>query len=116
MYVLEAKNIVKNFPGVKALQNVDFALEKGEVHALVGENGAGKSTLVKILTGIYQPEAGEIVVNGKRFSSIPSTQAAFDIGISVIHQELNLMPHLDVAKNIFIGRFPKKIYTNLKKP
>ena len=107
MIVLEAKRIIKEFPGVKALQGVDFTLEHGEVHALVGENGAGKSTLVKILTGIHQPNSGTIVVGGRECAEIPNAKAAFDMGISVIHQELNLMPHLDVATNIFIDRMPR---------
>ena len=106
MLVLEAKGIVKDFPGVKALQGVDFDLEEGEVHALVGENGAGKSTLVKILTGIHQPDAGTIQIGDKAVPSIPNAAAAFSMGISVIHQELHLMPHLNVATNIFIGRMP----------
>lgn len=107
MYVLQAKGIVKTFPGVNALQDVDFSLGANEIHALVGENGAGKSTLVKILTGVYQPDAGTIETAGKVLNEIPNTKSAFDLGISVIHQELNLLPHLDVATNIFIGRLPR---------
>lgn len=106
MHVLEAKGIVKNFPGVKALKGIDFDIEEGEIHALVGENGAGKSTLVKVLTGILQPDAGTITLGDKTISSIPNAAAAFSMGISVVHQELNLMPHLDVATNILIGRMP----------
>lgn len=108
MYVLEARGIVKTFPGVKALQNVDFALEEGEIHALMGENGAGKSTLIKVLTGVYQADGGTIIVNGQSFKTIESAKMAFDLGISVIHQELNLLPHLDVATNIYVGRLPVK--------
>ena len=107
MYVLEAKGIIKTFPGVKALQDVDFALEPQEIHALMGENGAGKSTLVKVLTGVYQADGGTITLGDKVLQRIETTKQAFDLGISVIHQELNLLPHLDVATNIYIGRLPK---------
>lgn len=108
MYALKATGIVKNFPGVKALQDVDFTLESNEIHALMGENGAGKSTLVKVLTGVYQADGGTIEVDGKVLTRIENTKAAFDLGISVIHQELNLLPHLDVATNIYVGRLPKR--------
>ena len=107
MYVLEAKGIMKTFPGVKALQDVDFALEPQEIHALMGENGAGKSTLVKVLTGVYQADGGTNTLGDKVLQRIETTKQAFDLGISVIHQELNLLPHLDVATNIYIGRLPK---------
>ena len=107
MYVLEAKGIMKTFPGVKALQDVDFALEPQEIHALMGENGAGKSTLVKVLTGVYQADGGTITLGDTVLQRIETTKQAFDLGISVIHQELNLLPHLDVATNIYIGRLPK---------
>ena len=107
MYVLEAKGIMKTFPGVKALQDVDFALEPQEIHGLMGENGAGKSTLVKVLTGVYQADGGTITIGDKVLQRIETTKQAFDLGISVIHQELNLLPHLDVATNIYIGRLPK---------
>ena len=107
MYVLEAKGIMKTFPGVKALQDVDFALEPQEIHALMGENGAGKSTLVKVLTGVYQADGGTITIGDKVLQRIETTKQAFDLGISVIHQELNLLPHLVVATNIYIGRLPK---------
>lgn len=107
MYALKASGIVKKFPGVNALQDVDFSLEFNEIHALMGENGAGKSTLVKVLTGVYQADGGTIEVGGKTLSKIDNTKMAFDLGISVIHQELNLLPHLDVATNIYVGRLPK---------
>jgi len=100
---VELQGIDKAFPGVLALRNVDFELRVGEVHALMGENGAGKSTLMKILTGVYQPDAGKILMGGKEVS-IPDPRHAQDLGISIIHQELNLMNHLTVAQNIFIGR------------
>jgi len=98
--------IAKRFPGVNALEDARFDLRPGEVHALVGENGAGKSTLMKILAGIYQPDAGRILFNGE-VVEIPSPRAAQQLGVSIIHQELNLMPHLTVAQNIFIGREPR---------
>ncbi|MDE2383013.1 MAG: sugar ABC transporter ATP-binding protein [Alphaproteobacteria bacterium] len=105
--VIEARDIEKSFPGVHALRKVSFDLLPGEVHALMGENGAGKSTLMKILTGVYQPDGGEILVDGKPVT-IPNPRAAQDLGISIIHQELNLMNHLTAAQNIFIGREPRK--------
>ena len=83
-----------------------FELRPGEVHALVGENGAGKSTLMKILAGVYQPDAGEIRFKGEPVQ-IANPRTALDLGISMIHQELNLAPHLTVAQNIFLGREPR---------
>lgn len=96
-------HITKRFPGVLALSNVDFALRKGEVHALLGENGAGKSTLMKILSGVYQPDEGDIIFEGQpvTFANPLSAQSA---GITIIHQEFNLFPELTVEENIFIGR------------
>lgn len=101
--LLEMKGISKRFRGVQALNGVNFDLRKGEVHALVGENGAGKSTLMKVLTGIHQPDAGEIFYLGKPYAvkNIGESQA---LGISMVHQELNMMNDLTVAQNIFIGR------------
>jgi ribose transport system ATP-binding protein len=101
------EGIEKSFPGVHALSDCRFDLLAGEVHALVGENGAGKSTLMKILAGVYSKDAGRIVVKGREVD-IPNPRAAQHLGISMIHQELNLMPHLTVAQNIFIGREPRK--------
>lgn len=105
--VVEMRGIDKSFPGVRALQSARFDLRAGEVHALMGENGAGKSTLMKILTGVYQPDAGDIRVEGQSVS-LPDPQAAQSLGISIIHQELFLMNHLSAAQNIFIGREPRK--------
>ena len=105
-YLLEMKNICKSFPGVKALQKVDFQLKSGEIHALLGENGAGKSTLIKVLGGIYHPEEGQIWIDGKEVA-ITGVNSARDNGISIIHQELVLVPHMTVAENIFLGREPK---------
>ncbi|HCE45165.1 MAG TPA: sugar ABC transporter ATP-binding protein [Lentisphaeria bacterium] len=106
--LLEAKGIVKTFPGVKALSGVDFSVSAGEVHALMGENGAGKSTLVKIITGVYRKDAGEIIFNGKSISP-GSTLEAEQCGISTVYQEVNLVPELSVAENICLGRQPKKL-------
>ncbi|HOC14441.1 MAG TPA: ATP-binding cassette domain-containing protein, partial [Propionicimonas sp.] len=104
--LLEARGVGKLFPGVRALNNVDFVLRGGEVHALVGENGAGKSTLMKIFAGLYQPDGGEVRLRGDRIV-LPTPLSAHHAGISVIHQEFFLMNHLTVAQNIFIGREPK---------
>ena len=104
-YLLEMKNINKSFPGVKALQGVNFQLLPGEIHALLGENGAGKSTLIKVLGGIYIAEEGEILIDGKPVV-IDGVHAARENGISIIHQELVLVPHMTVAENIFLGREP----------
>lgn len=107
--VLEMRHIYKTFPGVKALQNVDFTLKKGEIHALMGENGAGKSTLIKVLTGVEEFETGEIRMNGCDGKIVNhSPQEAQNRGISTVYQEINLCPNLTVAENLFIGREPKK--------
>jgi len=103
--ILEVEGVSKSFPGVKALDKVSFDLRRGEVHALVGENGAGKSTLMKILSGVYQPDSGTIRLKGTEVRFRDSTHAR-DSGIGIIYQELNLIPHLSVAANIFIGREP----------
>ncbi len=105
--VLELRGISKRFPGVVALDDVSFDLRAGEVHVLVGENGAGKSTLVKILSGIYQPDAGEILLDGRPVT-LPDPHAAQELGISTVHQELNLVPHLDVGRNMYLGREPMR--------
>jgi ribose transport system ATP-binding protein len=106
--LLEMADVTKTFPGVVAVDGVDFDVRYGEVHALVGENGAGKSTLIKILGGVYELERGSIVFDGRRtfFTSTHQSQMS---GISVIYQEFNLIPDLSVAENIFIGREPKRI-------
>ena len=103
--VLSMRGISKTFPGVKALSNVDFTLCKGEIHALMGENGAGKSTLVKVLTGVYTMDSGEIRIEGiDNAVSIRSPQDAQNLGISTVYQEITLCPNLTVAENMFIGR------------
>lgn len=104
-YILEMENITKEFPGVKALDNIQLKVRKGTVHALMGENGAGKSTLMKIIFGIYTPSAGTIKFKGKELK-ISGTKEALSNGISMIHQELSPVPHMTVAENIFLGREP----------
>lgn len=106
-YVLELSGICKSFPGVKALDGVNLKIEKGKVHALMGENGAGKSTLMKIIDGIYQPDAGTIRMYGQEIK-IHGPRDAIAKGISMIHQELNPVPHMTIAENIFLGREMKK--------
>ena len=105
--ILTMKGIDKSFPGVHALDHVDFEVRKGEVHALMGENGAGKSTLMKVLTGIYTKDSGTITYEGKEVT-FANPRAAQQAGIVIVHQELNMMGHLTVAQNIFIGREPRK--------
>ncbi|NLD47249.1 MAG: sugar ABC transporter ATP-binding protein [Clostridiaceae bacterium] len=106
--ILTMRRITKNFPGVKALDNVDFTLRSGEIHALMGENGAGKSTLIKVLTGAEEFEAGEIRIEGIKHPVINhSPQEAQSNGISTVYQEINLCTNLTVAENFFIGREPK---------
>jgi simple sugar transport system ATP-binding protein len=105
--IVTMKGISKSFPGVQALENVDFTLRRGEIHALVGENGAGKSTLIRILTGAEQPNAGTITVDQQTIS-IRSPQHAQGLGISTVYQEVNLCLNLTVAENILIGREPMK--------
>ena len=129
------KNIHKSFPGVRALRGVDFHLNKGEIHALVGENGAGKSTFIKVITGVHKAEEGEMFLEGKKVDfkgvyskdegqifidgndkavSIHSPQEAQKLGISTVYQEITLCPNLSVAENMYIGR-SNKIYQNWKK-
>jgi len=103
--VLEMKNIHKSFPGVRALQAVDFTLCEGEIHALMGENGAGKSTLIKVLTGVYGKDEGRIFLKGNDGAvAIHSPQDAQKLGISTVYQEITLCPNLSVAENMYIGR------------
>lgn len=99
--ILEVRKIWKGFPGVQALRNVDFSLVSGEIHTLLGENGSGKSTLFRIIAGIYQPDSGEVILDGKQVSNWnPAVAQAH--GISIIHQELSLFPDMSVAENIFL--------------
>ncbi len=106
--LLEVRNVTKRFAGVCALNNVSLTIGRGEVHAVIGENGAGKSTLMKILAGVQPPDSGEILLDGKAVA-IDSVHTALDLGISLIHQELNLADNLEVGANIFLGREPKKM-------
>ena len=104
--VLRLEGIVKEFPGVKALDNVTFDLQAGEVHVLLGENGAGKSTLMKVLVGVYHPEAGKIFLKGREVR-MENPRQAQEHGIGIIYQEFNLVPYLTVAQNIYLGREPR---------
>src|SRR5436309_4771650 len=106
--VLQMRHIRKTFPGVVALDDVDFDLRRGEVHILLGENGAGKSTLMKILSGAYQKSAGEIFFDGQEVQ-IKNPKHAQTLGISTIYQEFNLIPHLSAGENIFLGREPRRL-------
>jgi len=104
-YILEMENITKEFPGVKALDNVQLKVRKGSVHALMGENGAGKSTLMKIIIGMHTPDKGRIIFDGKELK-LNNIQEALNKGISMIHQELSPIPEMTVAENIYLGREP----------
>jgi simple sugar transport system ATP-binding protein len=112
--VLELSNIDKRFANVAALQDVSLRLRAGEVHALMGQNGAGKSTLIKVLTGVYAPDAGRMTLEGRRIG--PATPlAAQRLGISTVYQELNLCPNLSVAENIYAGRYPRHGWRGLRR-
>jgi ribose transport system ATP-binding protein len=112
--VLELKNITKIFPGVKALDNVNFKVREGEIHALMGENGAGKSTLIKVITGVHKPNAGTIYVNGEEVS-FSNPRDAFDLGINVVHQERNLFPTFTVAENVMVEHFTDRMFKKVNK-
>ena len=105
--LLDAKGITKTFPGVKALDNVELKIEKGEIHGLIGENGAGKSTIIKILAGVYEPDEGTITFDGEKYTR-DSISHSLSRGISVIYQELCLVPHMTVYENIMLGFEPAK--------
>src|SRR5512142_3200219 len=105
--LLRMKGITKSFPGVLALEDVDFILRKGEIHALIGENGAGKSTLIKVLTGVEHPDKGSIELEGKPVQ-VRSAQHSQEIGISTVYQEVNLCTNISVAENILLGREPHR--------
>lgn len=112
--ILTMQQINKTFPGVRALHNVDFSLNRGEIHALMGENGAGKSTLIKVLTGVYELEAGEIRVNGINQPVVNhSPEEAQKNGISTVYQEINLCPNISVAENIFVARQPLTFFRSV---
>ncbi len=105
--ILIARGLSKSFPGVKALDRVDFDVRAGEIHALMGENGAGKSTLIKLLTGVHERDTGEVTLAGKSVKPA-SPREAEELGLSTVYQEINLIPHLSVAENIMLGRQPKR--------
>lgn len=105
--ILRTEGLSKFFPGVKALDNVDFSLRRGEIMALLGENGAGKSTLIKALTGVYHADRGTIWLEGQAISP-KNTAHAQQLGIGTVYQEVNLLPNMSVADNLFIGREPKR--------
>src|SRR5471030_210118 len=107
--LLEVRGISKRFPGVIALDGVSLQVGRGEVVAVCGENGAGKSTLMKILGGVYQPDGGEILVDGQPVK-INNVNDAMKLGIAFIHQELNVLDNLDVAANVFLGREPRNSF------
>ena len=120
--IITIRKLSKSFPGVKALDNMNVTLRRGEIHSLMGQNGAGKSTLIKVLTGIYKRDAGEILFEGKPFD-VSSTKEAQEHGVSTVYQEVNLIPGLSVAENIYLGREPlrrggsiiwKNVYRNAK--
>src|SRR5436190_45076 len=108
MPLLEVDNLSKSFPGVAALKDVSFQLNRGEILAVIGENGAGKSTLMRILAGVQTPDGGTIRVDGKAVA-IQSVQSALRLGIVLIHQELNLSDNLSVGANIYLGREPRRL-------
>lgn len=110
--LVEMNGIEKRFPGVHALKGVNFDLYEGEVHALMGENGAGKSTLMKVLSGVYQPDGGELKIMGSTVQPVGPREAQ-DLGVGIIHQELSLMNDLTIAQNVFIGREPRRSFGRL---
>ena len=106
--LLKLHGISKSFPGAHALKDVDFEVRRGETHVLLGENGAGKSTLIKILTGVYQPDRGQISFKGQKVTFNQPGDAQ-KVGISAIYQERNLVQHLSIAENIYLGSEPRKL-------
>lgn len=105
--ILELKKISKSFPGVKAIDNLSISIKRGSVHVIVGENGAGKSTLMKIINGVYKPDEGTVIFDGKELETIDPKKAR-EIGISMIYQELNVIPEMSIAESIFLGREPSR--------
>ena len=103
--ILEMKQIYKAFPGVVANDKVDLTLYKGEVLALMGENGAGKSTLIKMLSGMYKPDSGEIIIDGEKHTNL-GTKESLEAGVAVIYQELNYLNDMTIAENILVGQTP----------
>ena len=107
-YIIQMKNVVKQFPGVLALDHVDLEVKKGEVLAIIGENGAGKSTLMKVLSGAYRQDSGDIILGGEPVSPLSSPKERMDIGIAIIYQELNYLNEMTIAENLFMDRVPVK--------
>ncbi|MEY8353302.1 ATP-binding cassette domain-containing protein [Lachnospiraceae bacterium 54-53] len=105
--LVKMENVTKVFPGVRALDDISFEIRAGEVHVLMGENGAGKSTLMKILSGVYQPTSGKIIVKGKEFSRL-TPKDSYECGISIIYQELSVINGLSILENLFVGKLPVK--------
>ncbi len=105
--ILQLKEVSKSFGPVNVIDRVSINVRPGQVHALLGENGAGKSTLIKMMSGVYQPDSGTIIIDGKQ-THLPTSKAAEDLGIATIHQELNLVPTMTVAENVMLGRFPTR--------
>src|SRR3954463_4037574 len=106
--LLEIRSLTKGFPGVQALDHVDFTLHSGEIHGLLGENGAGESTLIKVLTGVFKRDVGTIRLDGQEIEARDPADA-LSLGIGTVYQEVNLLPNLSVAENLFIGRQPKRL-------
>src|SRR5260370_22132822 len=106
--LLEVRGLSKSFGALRALENVDFTLRAGEIHALLGENGAGKSTLIKAVTGVLARDAGVVRLDGVDIAP-PSAKAALDAGIATVYQEGNLLPNLSVALNLYLGRQPSRL-------
>ena len=105
--LVKMEGITKEFPGVKALDNISLEINAGEVHVLLGENGAGKSTLMKILSGVYTPTSGKITVKGKEYSHL-TPQDSYENGISIIYQELSVINELSILENLFVGKLPTR--------
>ncbi|HBV64466.1 MAG TPA: D-xylose ABC transporter ATP-binding protein, partial [Rhodopirellula sp.] len=105
--LLEVRKIGKQFPGVRALHDVDLTVQKAEVLSVIGENGAGKSTLMKILAGVQMPDSGQVLIDGEPVT-LDSVKSSLDSGVALIHQELNLAENLQVGENIYLGREPNR--------
>lgn len=105
--LIRMEGITKDFPGVRALDNISFDIMPGEVHVLIGENGAGKSTLMKILSGVYTPTSGKIICNGHEYDKL-STRDSYDEGIAIVYQELSVIDELSILENLFVGKLPTK--------
>ena len=105
--LVKMEHVTKEFPGVRALDDISFDIRAGEVHVLLGENGAGKSTLMKILSGVYKPTSGKIILKGKEYESL-TPKDSYENGISIIYQELSVINELSLLENLFVGKLPCK--------